>query len=331
VAVTGRTLKVYSDSGRTAQVGTDIAASVGDNTVSGLTVETTSYITVIYADAAGNTASVNAEGATLGDCWIRVAQAALEVDYTIPSAALIAQSVVEVDLTGTTSAQVAHAIVEIDYVLGTDDDGGTDGGGGTPNDGTTVPFAQDEEIILGYDPQKHRIGLAVSYAVDETVKHDIYAFDNENGGWGRLQPTTDAYDFDTVTCRATAERDADAHLLFGNAQGQSLRVFDPDNDPVSWEWRSKEVTGADFGGFAKTFQFTGLRVDWHKADPTLAGSVTATVFVDGKPMPALTIAEQTSRTYVLGPRATGHRCSVALEGVNAEVTALRYSLAEARN
>lgn len=196
---------------------------------------------------------------------------------------------------------------------------------------TSVDPSTDKEIILGYDPQKHRIGLAVSYAVDEVVKHDLYAFDNENGGWGRLQPTTDSYDFDTVTCRATAERDADAHLLFGNAQGQSLRVFDPDNAPVEWEWRSKEVTGADFGGFAKTFQFTGLRVDWHKADPTLAGSVTATVFVDGKPMPALTIAESTSRTYVLGPRATGHRASVCLEGVNAEVTALRYSLAEARN
>lgn len=330
VAVTSRTLQVFSDAGRTVQVGTDIAADAGDNTVSGLTAETTYYVTVIYADAAGNTASVDASGATMGDCWVRVAQMPLEVDYTIPSAALLAQAAVEVDLTGTTSVQIAHAIVEIDYVLATDDGGG-DGGGGTPNDGTTVPFAQDEEIILGYDPQKHRIGLAVSYAVDEVVKHDLYTFDNEAGGWGRIEPATDAYDFDTVTCRATAERDADAHLLFGNAAGQSLRVFDPDNAPVSWEWRSKEATGADFGGFAKTFQFTGLRVDWHKADPTLAGSVTATVFIDGKPMPALNIAEQTSRTYVLGPRASGHRCSVALEGVNAEVTALRYSLAEARN
>lgn len=329
VAVVSRTLQVFSDAGRTAQVGTDIAASVGDNTVSGLAAETTYYVRVTYADAAGNTASVDAEGATLGDCWIRVAQMPLEVDYTIPSAALIAQAAVEVDLTGTTSVQIAHAVVEIDYVLGTDDDGGD--GGGTPNDGTTVPPHVDEEIILGYDPQKHRIGLAVSYAVDSVVKHDLYAFDNEAGGWGRIEPTTNDWDFDTVTCRATAERDADAHLLFGNAAGQSLRVFDPDNAPVSWEWRSKEATGADFGGFAKTFQFTGLRVDWHRANPALAGSVTATVFIDGKPMPALNIAEQTSRTYVLGPRATGHRCSVALEGVNAEVTALRYSLAEARN
>lgn len=169
--------------------------------------------------------------------------------------------------------------------------------------------------VMGHDTQRHRVVLSVPDV--------LFAYDLEAGGWGQL--SLDAHGI--VTTSATAEKDKDAYLVMGNARGSSVRVFDPDNAPVSWEWRSAEVTGAAYKMPSATFQCTGVHVDWHRFDTLTTGSVTAVLYVDGAPMPAMTILEASSRVYVYGARAVGHRFSLDLVGVNAQIVSARYILA----
>jgi hypothetical protein len=195
-----------------------------------------------------------------------------------------------------------------------------------PTDWPDISLTIGDDVVMGYDPQRHRIVLSVAYNASGETKSDIYTFDKEFGGWDKLSTQVPG----VVTARATAEQDADAYLVMGNIEGSSIRVFDPDNAPVEWEWRSKELTGADFKAPGATFVVTGVHVDWHKANAAVAGSLKATLFVDGVAMPEMSVAESTSRVYVYGNRARGHRFSLCLVGNNAEVVSARYLVAPGR-
>lgn len=195
-----------------------------------------------------------------------------------------------------------------------------------PYDWPEISLSIGDDVVMGYDPQRHRVVLSVAYNANGEAKSDIYTYDREFGGWDKLSTEVPGI----VTARATAEQDKDGYLVLGNLEGSSIRVFDPDNGPVEWEWRSKELTGADFKAPGATFVVTGVHVDWHKANASVAGSLTATLYVDGVAMPAMNVAESTSRVYVYGNRARGHRFSLSLVGNNAEVVSARYLVAPGR-
>lgn len=62
--IASRILQVFSDAGRTNQIGSNVEASVGVNTISGLDESTPYYFRVIYADAANNTANADVSFST---------------------------------------------------------------------------------------------------------------------------------------------------------------------------------------------------------------------------------------------------------------------------
>lgn len=113
VGVTSRTLRVYSDAGRTTQVGSDVEATVGDNVVTGLSAATTYYVRVVYADAAANTANADATGATLGAAQARVDQLFADVADFEPSAAEIHGLELHIADGGDSAAEVHDLWAEI--------------------------------------------------------------------------------------------------------------------------------------------------------------------------------------------------------------------------
>lgn len=266
------------------------------------------------------TSQVIAEAVASGSSNVQISQVDAEVVWSANAMCFVqmSQAVAEVVTENVANVQTGQVSLEVVYALAK---GATIEPGVIEWHPYTLPpstGAQSDtslsQFVLGHDPQRHRIVVA--------VPDNLYTYDLSGGGWGKVDADTPG----TITCSALEEQDKDSHLVMGNAAGQSVRVFDPENAPVDWEWRSREEVGAYHGIEGAKMQCSGLFVDWHRVDPTATGFVKATLYVDGVPQTEMNVAEQTNRKYIYGPKAQGHRFALDLVGHNANCVSARYLL-----